>query len=321
MNTLLPKTLKVKPVPGVLDGTLADDHKHYETMKICRHASKCRHVEGISGDEKGDTTEMELRFSRHFWHVNANFSERSDTPAQLVRVDGSNEFAAHKFSLMEGAKGLVRQEGKDPFHSHALVVTSAPASLSSEGHYFEVQVPTLFYTPGRPDRPRSIEPRTRTEGLILGLTKTKPSDIGPNVQVASAVPMSWCISTNGVFYRTELQDPTSHTRRSVNQYRVLHPPSWHRKPEREDQARCLHPPPSLPGTEKRNLRCSVPFGEGDILGLLLTPFGGLVLTLNGRREIMIPDAAVPADEPMYPLIEAFNHVRSVQLVPAPRPPG
>merc|ERR1719296_273751 len=60
--------------------------------------------------------------------------------------------------------------------------------------------------------------------------------------------------------------------------------------------------------------------EGDVMGLLVTPFGSMIVTVNGERRLLIPDAGVPNDVDLYPLVEVYNHVRSVQLVQRPAPP-
>lgn len=71
---------------------------------------------------------------------------------------------------------------------------------------------------------------------------------------------------------------------------------------------------------KRRLGWTAALDEGDVLGLLVTPFGGLVVTVNGEKRLLVPDAGVPCDMDLYPLVEVYNHVRSVQIVPHPLPP-
>jgi len=56
------------------------------------------------------------------------------------------------------------------------------------------------------------------------------------------------------------------------------------------------------------------------MGMLITPFGGIVIVVNGERQLFLPDAGVPMGSHFYPLVEAYNHVRSVRLVPGALPP-
>ena len=39
------------------------------------------------------------------------------------------------------------------------------------------------------------------------------------------------------------------------------------------------------------------------MGLLAMPDGGLVFTVNGRREFLVADAAVSSDRLLYPLVQ------------------
>lgn len=71
---------------------------------------------------------------------------------------------------------------------------------------------------------------------------------------------------------------------------------------------------------RQKLDWSVALGEGDTLGMMITSFGGIVVTVNGQRQLFIPDAGVPMGSHFYPLVEAYNHVRSVRALPGALPP-
>merc|ERR1719199_2089605 len=98
---------------------------------------------------------------------------------------------------MECATLLLRTEGHDPFHSHALVTMQQPVPVLGAGHYFEIQVVSLFRSPGRPDRPKEIEKRHRTEGLIIGMTATPPSEFADHMRSVTDVPQAWCVGASG----------------------------------------------------------------------------------------------------------------------------
>lgn len=109
-------------------------------------------------------------------------------------MDGDDEFSAHVFSLMESSTLLLRKESADPFGMRALVVSERPALVLAQGHYFEVQVVSVFKTPGPPDRPRELNPRHRSEGLLIGFTRADPFEARELVATMTDVPLSWSVS-------------------------------------------------------------------------------------------------------------------------------
>jgi len=145
------------------------------------------------------------------------------------------------------------------------------------------------------------------------------------VRDIGGMPSSWSISMSGWFYNTT--QAVSRDARTVSQDRIREPVSWRRRvgPQGDDEKnfngrpRCLWPPSPEQMAGRRRLQWSKVLGEGDRVGLLVTTFGGLVLFLNGQRELMIPDANVNMDVELYPVFEASNHVRSVRLVPGALP--
>lgn len=317
-------TLKVPPVPGVPDDAFGEDHLDTTEALWWRQVERCVHVEHLT--EAEDFPDGAATAARNFARLHWRRREEAGSawqasPGRFVRLDGGDDFSTVKFSLVEGGTTLVRQEGLDPFHSHALVTSDLPVQVSTEGHYFEVRVLTLFWSQGRADRPRHVVPRGRTEGLVLGLTSTAPSGLAPgDAPTASAVPDAWCVATSGTFYATG-GAAAGRPRRPISQDRMYKPRPWHRGgPQKEEQLRCVWPPPVGPGAVRHKLRWALAVDEGDVVGLLITPFGGVALTVNGERRLMIPDAGAPTDVVMYPLIEAYNHVRSVQIVPGAVPP-
>jgi len=330
------ENFKVKLVQGVTEDALGTDHKDTAEMGWRRLASSCVHVEQLTQEGPGDTTEVRMRFAQHLWRLSASCGGMGQATAKIFRrMDGhQGESAAHKFSLMERGTVLVRSEGLDPFHSHALATADLPVQVFKEGHYFEVRVMSLFTSPGRPDRPKQLEPRCRTEGLVVGMTSMVPSSLKYSAKVASAVPRSWCISMNGTYYCADgtataastssaTSRPGSHgDSRSGRQapWRVRGAAQGAPQTARTEPSRCPFPPISLPGAKRRKIPWSASLGEGDTVGMLITPFGGIVVIVNGERQVMIPDAGVPADVDMYPLVEAYNHVKSVQLVAWASPP-
>jgi len=248
---------------------------------------------------------------------------------KFFRLDGQDEYSADKFSLMEGGTSLVRQEASDPFRSRAVLMVNEPAVLLAQGQYFEVQIMSVFDTPGRPDRPRDAAPRRRTEGLALGFTTSRPDSLkDTSGQPASDrtledVPNSWSLAMTGALYRS-----TGSTGRqpvmSPRGERVRELPSWHRKIPVPQSARGVKWPLSEndpKATIGSRLRWSAAVGAGDRVGLLATTFGGIVLFVNGCRELMVPDAGVKVDEQLYPLVEVYNHVRAVRLTVGALPPS
>lgn len=316
------QNLKVAIIQGVPEGALGEDHVSTVEAQLRRHLEKCCCVEHLQEDfDSTDTAATGMRFARHFWQRHAQTPVlRKSRPSRLIRADGGDELCTDKFSLVEGSMTLVRQEGSDPFQSHALATMDAPVQVFPEGHYFEVRVATLFWSPGRPDRPRHRAARSRTEGLLLGLTTMPPSAFRGSVGTAASVPSAWCVSMSGTYYAT--RDPSAgRPRRPVSQERILKPRPWHRgAPQKCEQLRCLWPMPPSPGAVRKQLQWTVAVDEGDTVGFLVTPFGGVAVTVNGERHLMVPDAAACVDQPLYPLIEAYNHVRSIQLIPEAVPP-
>merc|ERR1712207_19831 len=134
----------------------------------------------------------------------------------------------------------------------------------------------------------------------------------PSVQTASAISNSWCVATTGICHVTNGAAQAKPTR-PMSQERTQQRPSWHRNREAKIEAlTCAWPPKASP--LRRALGWSAVLQVGDTLGLLVTPYGGLAMLVNGERVLLIPDARVPSDQDLYPLFEAYNHVRSVQLV-------
>merc|ERR1719353_815143 len=159
-----------------------------------------------------ETSDTTLRFARHYWSSRTREEQLAEVGRKeplcrcFRRVDGhDNHTGTHKFTLMECGTVLMRLEGRDPFQSHALVTMDQPVQVLAEGHYFEIQVVSLFRTPGRPDRPKEIGKRHRTEGLTIGMTTTAPSQMGAHLRAASDVPHAWCIATSGKYYATDAQ--------------------------------------------------------------------------------------------------------------------
>jgi len=194
-----------------------------------------------------------------------------------------------------------------------------PVQVLSEGHYFEIEVVSLFRTLGRPDRPKELDKRNRTEGLVIGVTATPPSEFTAQMRSATDVPRAWCIATSGKFYAADT--PAEQPKRLVSQERVKTAAPWHQRVGKSEQLRCCWPPvPHSAGIVRRKLDWSVAMDEGDTLGLLITPFGGIVVTVNGERQLFLPDAGVPMGGHLYPLVEVYNHVRSVRALPDALPP-
>jgi hypothetical protein len=318
--------LKIQPVPGIPRGCLFGDHAEAAEMEVARHADKCCHVARLKDEDMGNTSDLSLRFARHYWSTRTRQEEALSKGLQepclekFRRVDGHDDHTGtHKFCLMERGTVLLRTEGRDPFHCHALVTMEQPVQVFSDGHYFEVQVVSLFRTPGLPDRPKELDKRHRTEGLVIGMTAMPPSEITPHLRSATDVPRTWCVATSGKYYASDV--PAEVKKRLVNQERVKQAPIWHQRVGKSEQLRCCWPPPQpSAGTIRRKLDWSVALGEDDTLGMLITPFGGIVVLVNGERQLFLPDAGVPTDGHFYPLVEAYNHIRSIRVVPGAQPP-
>jgi len=367
--------MRVRPVdgpPSPCSNIMLRDHKRMAQMEWQRHAAATCHVEWLGREGDLDTTVPGMAFARHFWRcgaVDAPSRASALGPSRFQRMDGGGENSANRFSIMENGTTVVRQEGNDPYHNHALLTAADPLLVYADGHYFEVCVRSLFRRAGPPDRPRHNAPRT--EGLILGVTTSPPAALdssAPRVLHATR-GTSWCISTSGTF-RTggaaEGAEPDGRPRRPATQEsradprRLWHQPSTNAA--KQDMLKCTWPPPSSSGNPARaiadeggaqeaavseatlrpasavgaapatevaapqqrrrqaKLAWTVALDEMDVIGLLVTPFGGVVVTVNGEKRLMIPDAGVPCDVDLYPVIEVYNHVRCLQLVKRPIPP-
>mmetsp|Transcript_9693 Transcript_9693/g.28621 ORF Transcript_9693/g.28621 Transcript_9693/m.28621 type:complete len:469 (-) Transcript_9693:179-1585(-) len=312
-----PATFRVRQVPRIPDNAFCEDHKHAARVEWVRHAHFCTHVDQLSGDGPGDTSGARLQFAQLLSRRRLQESVSGGTC--FCRADGKQgESTTHKFSVMEAGTVLVRHKGQDPFHSHALASTDRPASVAEEGHYFEVKVLSSFRAPPRQDGQRHLEPARRTEGLVVGVTAAAPSALA-GVSEARLAPMAWCVATSGTFYASGAGSPRAAKR--VGLERVKEPPSWHRKALRDEQLSCSWPLPHVSAAEVRRLGWCAALDEGDSLGMLVTPSGGIVITVNGHRQLLIPDAGVPSGVDLHPLIEVYNHVRTVQLVMSPRHPS
>lgn len=431
--------LKVKPFagPGGSD-SLWNDHHHAKQMEWQRHAGSQCTVEWLGEEGAINTATPGLRFAQHFWRLK-HLAEASQPvsigPSRFLRVDGGGDSDTHKCTLMEGGLTVVRKEGLDPFHSHALLTAAEPLQVFPDGHYFEVRLKSLFRSIGPPARPR--QGGRRTEGLVIGVTTHAPHEVDSTAQRAGHVaPGAWCVSTSGVFYSGG--DPGGRqtrdaNRQGANRGLVASQRTGWRQPARasgpehnhmrqKEMLQCTWPPPGRASTaeaaagaatdpvsaqgggaaaaalteepaeraatapsardltasevdairertrdmltkscadgslyaaiqqEQRGAEeaaapptpaaatgasevASAPCGgrptrlawtvlmqEGDKIGLLVTPFGGVTITVNGESRLLIPDAGVPNDLHLYPIVEVYNHVRSVQLVKQAVPP-
>lgn len=379
-------------------------------MEWRQHATDSCHVEWLGHEGCLDVTGPGLRFARHFWKRSgggASGTEARTGPSRFLRIDGGGDSSVHKFSLMENGTLMVRREGSNPFHSHALLTAPDPILVYPEGHYFEVRVRSLFRRRGPPERPRHHAPRT--EGLVLGVTTSPAGLADASAQrVGHAAPGAWCISTSGSYScggdpaaarprRPPAQEPVTPRRcwhettggagKSPEMLRCLWPlppeepapvaanreqelqsqQQRRQTPETEleteggkaaaarpESARAMSTPSTMapPGSagstvrpqedrprtggargdavwnleggggppRKRAVAWTAALDEGDVVGLLVTPFGGLIVSVNGEKRLLLPDASVPCDVDLYPLVEVYNHVRSLQLVPRPVPP-
>jgi len=322
-------------VPSLdLDSLLTSDHVHVLEFEISRHSNGCRHVTSVTGEDEvsGESASAASKTVDYAgFYVQRGKAQAADAPWQAKprrwhRLDGqSNVGSAHKFSLMDSGALLVRLEGQDPFHSHALVSSTRPVAIFQDGHYFEVRVKSLFHSEGRPERPKQLEPRHRSEGIVIGVTATSPSDIGTHVRSTREVPRSWAVTSGGRFYSSASSDPdVGRVSRPVSPERVRQPQTWHQKPVSTEQLRCAWPVPTSPLSARssmtKNIGWSKAISDGDTIGFLVTPFGGAVLYVNGVKELLIPDARISADTALYPLLEVYNHIRSVELLTGAAPP-
>jgi len=346
-------TLKVKPVPGVPPGALCEHHGHAALLEATKHAGSSNCVELVTERGMADPATSGLQFAKHLWRKQAAaassgeeaLSPRAVTAAvsgwfRFCRVDGGHEImGASKYALTEQSTALVRDAASNPFNSHALVTSDRPVHVFAEGHYFEVAVRSVFTDRhekiGAPEVNELLSPkkpghehlrrevRGGTEGLVVGVTTTELPQLlaqSPAPKAATDVQRSWCVATSGKFYSTIC--PSPQPKRPVSQDRIMHKPCWHHRDGATEHLTCPwpSPPPPTADTMRHNLEWSLRVKEGDHVGLLVTSFGGIVVMVNGRREVFLPDAGVPVDVDLYPLVDVFNHVRSVQAIPWAEPP-
>jgi len=426
------------------------DHRQAAEAEWAQHASEGCHTEWLGKEGCIDVTTPGLAFSQHFWRIGGvgtvQGSHRSG-PSKFVRLDGSGSAGsgsagglAKRFTIMENDSTVIRQEGNDPFHSHAILSCLDPVLVYPQGHYFEVLIRSTFARKGPPERPRYTA--ARSEGLIIGVTTRHPNDTDSSASrsLHAARGQIWAISSSGHFFGAPLPASTTATatatapaaagagraatattttttrdssspaapppeggrvgdevegakdsttvaapapaaaaaasppaaaaaaaaaassssptcsagasapaaaaaavvalhrplighsseerpRRPVPQVHQAWresttKPRWHQQQpssQRQDPLKCSWPPPGMDGeTEagalrRANLSCSLTLKEKDVVGLLVTPFGGLVLFVNGVRRIFVPDANAPSGTNLYPVLEVFNHIRSLQL--------
>merc|ERR1711924_153586 len=103
--------------------------------------------------------------------------------------------------------------------------------------------------------------------------------------------------------------------------RIRQPALWHRRECPNEQLTCCWPPePPAPDSVRRKLDWSLAVGEGDTIGMLVTPSGDIVIIVNSERKFFVPEAGVPVDANLFPLVEVCNHIRSVRPVPLATPP-
>mmetsp|Transcript_3693 Transcript_3693/g.9389 ORF Transcript_3693/g.9389 Transcript_3693/m.9389 type:complete len:429 (+) Transcript_3693:96-1382(+) len=303
-----------------IESLLNADHVHVLAFEIARHASNCRHVQAVYEEAEGGATVDYAGFYLQRSKVQAGLNFGLTKPRRWHRLDGqSNVGSAHKYSLFDGGSLLVRTEceGRHPFNSRALASSSEPAAISSEGHYFEVRIKQIFRPEGELN-----EPRLKSDSLIIGFTATCPTEVSSDPRTCKEVPRTWAISSAGRFYSSPPAPEVGRISRSVSPQRVKEQQVWHRKPAKTEQLTCPWPaaPPTAGQIVTKQVAWSKVIGEGDRVGLLATPFGGAVLYVNGVKELLIPDARIAVDRPLYPVLEVFNHIRSVELLgDAPMP--
>eukprot|EP00930_Biecheleria_cincta_P047199 TRINITY_DN32667_c0_g1_i1.p1 TRINITY_DN32667_c0_g1~~TRINITY_DN32667_c0_g1_i1.p1 ORF type:complete len:598 (+),score=104.39 TRINITY_DN32667_c0_g1_i1:55-1848(+) len=320
--------LKVATVPGVHDDAFDRDHKATLEAQRMRELSSCENVfclleDGVSGK----ATQAEMQFAKFYGQLKLLNYQVSVFPKQFQRLDGLETSSTHRYTLTDAATSIVRNN--DAFHKIPALLTSVDTvPIFADGYYFEVKVTSVFRTLGPAARPKPEESRGRSAGLVLGLMASPPSKEDQKAKYASDLSECWCISTHGFYYACPRQRPGSPTRPSSEQ-RVAGselPLSWRRKkpvprPATGEQLACSWPAPSTGDTAvSRKLDWSVALNEGDTVGLLLLPSGALMMTCNGRRVVIIADAALTTDRMYYPLVEVSNHIRSVKLAPMAWPP-
>mmetsp|Transcript_37224 Transcript_37224/g.73752 ORF Transcript_37224/g.73752 Transcript_37224/m.73752 type:complete len:579 (-) Transcript_37224:64-1800(-) len=342
-------TLKVQPIPNVPHEVLCDHHGHAAHRDITQHMYNCRSTQHVTEKGLGDMSAAGVGFAMHYWRKKDATvdgqrepirpdaaSSTADCWSCFSRADRHHEISGtRKMLLSEQSTAFVREPGMAPHHSHALVTGNGPVHIFAEGFYFEVLVKGLFahrhdksigrdiHEPISPllsgKHPERKVAQRGTEGLVIGVTTTplqQLHSLSPPAKMATDVPNSWCIASSGKFYATGNKQALS--RRAVNNHVVRPKPRWHQKEVAAECLTCPWPPPSE--TARTTLTWSVMPKEGDRLGMLVTSFGGIVLFVNGARELFLPDAGVSVGGDLYPLVEAFNHIRSVQGLPAAVPP-
>ncbi|CAJ1388790.1 unnamed protein product, partial [Effrenium voratum] len=286
--------LKVGRVPGLHPEALADDHQTTLLAKQQRQQSGCKvvHAREAAASRPRDTSKPEMQFSAFLSQL--MYQGMEATASRFERLDGLDPGSTFKFSVLGGQS--VRREDKLPRHTMppAIVAAPDPAPVFSAGHYFEVTVTSLFERVSEADRPRIADSLGRTAGMVLGFKAGPPVEEDELAKDISGVGNSWCISSNGWFF-SQLGRPLPQQRRPMTQMRATPDPRpcWRsRPPPKCEQLSCPWPPGSRgPGFVSKHFDWSVALMEGDVLGLLVLPCGGLVMTVNGRRELVVADAS------------------------------
>lgn len=278
-------------------------------------------------------SKQDMAYAKLFWSRSRQ-GKNDITGQRFTRIDDNEIFSGtYKFSLTENEQIALRQEktsiGKllkncnSSFHM--VLSCTLPAKMFPVGHYFEICVKTLFTDDREVGRPRF-------EGLVLGVTCKEPGSLNKETRTVTDTPLSWCVSMNGTFYANRSEEDlvaAHHMLRTVSPanedeegFRLQFTRPWHRVKKTKAPDLVQWPPPEDPPEKTRRQLpgWSQPLREGDILGLLVTTSGGLVVMANRTAVMCIPDADVAFDRPLYPLIEAYNRVRSVQLRPGATPP-
>lgn len=346
-------TLRVKPTPYVPHEVLCEHHGHHAHRDITQHMHNCRSTQHVTEKGLGDMSTAGVAFAMHYWRKKDATTDNqreairpdaasstADSWTRFCRVDGHHEVSGtHKMLLSEQSTALVREPGMVTHHSHALVTGNGPIHMFAEGFYFEVVVKGLFaHRHDKSDNRDVHEPispllsgrhldrktaQRGTEGLVIGVTTTPLQQLlslSPPAKMAPDVPNSWCIASSGKFYASGNKQALS--RRAVKNHVMRPKPRWHHKDAAEECLTCPWPPPEHQSSEtvRTTLGWSIMPKEGDRIGMLVTSFGGIVVFVNGARELFLPDAGVSVGGDLYPLVEAFNHIRSVQGLPAAVPP-
>mmetsp|Transcript_102421 Transcript_102421/g.181891 ORF Transcript_102421/g.181891 Transcript_102421/m.181891 type:complete len:516 (+) Transcript_102421:42-1589(+) len=318
---------KVQPVPRLHELIIDNDHQSQKETAQLRQLSGCVKVLQIVEDSEGigDSQNAEMNFARFFCSLMLRPQESQVFFQSFERLDGDDKGSTKKFAFVDSGKKVV-VEPQDGFRMPALVTSADPVPVFPSGHYFELEVVSVFRTTGRLERPKPEDPRGRSAGLVLGFKTERPGQEDRMAKNVASVSNSWCISTNGFFSCQKGPTPKSPSR-SANQVRSTLEThrSWHqRKPLPSEQLLCTWPPPARSkgdGPTTRKFDFSLSLNEGDRIGLQALPFGALVLTVNGCREVMIADAGLPASQPLFPIIEVTNHIKALKLLPLVPPPS